>query len=87
MRLIFDDPLRPRDRFVIADRTDSKDPLVLNGETFKVPDAAGRNLLSHYYPRIKEAPPEPTRPGSPANPIVTKLERAQPEKKSERAAK
>lgn len=56
MKLVFDDPLRPQDEFVINDRTDGGDPLVKEGETFEVDDDRGSYLLGVYFPRLKPAP-------------------------------
>lgn len=62
MKLIFDDPGRPQDEFVINDRTDSDNPIVKQGETFTVLADRGRFLIAHYFPRLKpvqEAKPKP----------------------------
>lgn len=56
MKLIFDDPLRPQDGFVINDRTDGGDFHVKEGETFEVDDERGRYLLGIYFPRLKPVP-------------------------------
>lgn len=73
MRLIFTDPKRPQDMFVIGDRTDG-DPLVNEGETFSVPDDSARQLLAAYHPRIQPAAKRQravAKPGKKANSIVT----------------
>ena len=52
MKLIFKDPTRPQDRFVINGRLDGE-PLVNEGESFEVDDAVGRDLLAGYFPRLQ----------------------------------
>lgn len=59
MKLKFTDPLRPQDLFLIADRTDSDDPLVKEGETFEVSAVRGRELLGSYHPRLQLAESKP----------------------------
>lgn len=76
MRLIFHDPARLKDTFVINERRDSKDSIVRNGDTFEVSDRYGTFLLSHYFPRITEAPPE----------AVSSPETRKPEQQAKRAA-
>ena len=86
MRLTFTDPHRPRDLFQINDRTDSKDPLVREGETFTVSDKRGRQLLAAYHPRLQLV--EDEKPGTPANPIAAVVEKKQASRAgTKRAAK
>lgn len=89
MRLIFTDPRRPRDVFVIHDRTDSKDPTVREGESFTVSDKRGRELLAAYEPRLQAVEETPkAKPGVKATPIVTvTAEKKQPERGGKRAIK
>ena len=56
MKLVFKDPARRQDQFVINARTDNGDPIVSEGETFEVDDATGRDLLANYFPRLQPLP-------------------------------
>jgi hypothetical protein len=55
VRLLYEDSENPEMQLCVADRLDG-DAILSFGDTFEVTEEYGRQLLAHYFPRVRPAP-------------------------------